>query len=102
MRASDQVLHDALRDAGFLDLASRAAAGEWNDYFGTHAMPQHDLIHALRARRNARNTEVVEGLVRRIMDGDFDGTREESEEWARSPEGRATFNELSESFKRRA
>lgn len=33
-------------------------------------------------------------VVRAAKDGEFDGTKEESDAWAASPEGRATFAEL--------
>jgi hypothetical protein len=89
MRESDRKLRDALVAAGLDHLAERAARGEWNDYFGRHPMPQHHLVMTLRATAG----DTVE-LQRRVIRGEFDGTAEEANEWACSPEGRATLAEL--------
>jgi hypothetical protein len=99
MRASDKVLHDALLKAGHADLAERAKAGEWNDYFGPHPAPQHHLVATLfeRARTlpgGADKAIELKAIAERAMRGDFDGTKEEAEEWAASDEGQATFREL--------
>jgi hypothetical protein len=98
MRASDRKLHDALKKAGLHDLADRAADSEWNDYFGKHELPQHALVAELRARASAdpslqRNCE---RLVRQVIEGEFDGTREESDEWASSEEGQRVMDELAQ------
>lgn len=49
MRPSDKKLASALRLAG---MAKRAEQGEWNDFFGTHATPQVDLVVELSKRRS--------------------------------------------------
>lgn len=96
MRASDKLLHAALVYIGMADLAKRAAAGEWNDYFGPHAMPQHHLIAVLMERASdfPSKREAIMELIERVKNGDFDGTKEESEEWAKSSEGQEIFREL--------
>jgi hypothetical protein len=35
-------------------------------------------------------------LRRRVINGDFDASKEESDEWAESPEGQDTFKKLIE------
>lgn len=96
MRPSDQILVEALTELGFTDLAKRAAGGEWNDYFGTHAMPQHHLVATLRSRFDDFPSKIadIEAVVGRVVQGDFDATKTEADEWAASPEGQATFAEL--------
>lgn len=112
MRASDKVLHDALKAEGLDDLAERAAQGEWNDYFGKHAMNMQHLAATLRSRQHAifadlfagdgppsrieveKNRLKFEGLLRRVMSGDFDAGKDEAREWGESDEGRQTFNDL--------
>jgi hypothetical protein len=95
MRPSDHKLYEALRAADLPDLATRAAEGEWNDYFGRHAAPQHHLIAQLEKRIARRSDpEMIQGLIQRVIDGDFDGTKMEADEWAASPEGQAVFREL--------
>lgn len=96
MRASDKVLHDALAEIGFPDLAKRAAAGEWSDYFGPHAMPQHHLVAVLQERASdfPSKLDEIKAVIVRVMSGDFDATKEEADEWGASAEGQELFREL--------
>lgn len=97
MRASDQKLVNALNAVGFHDLAERAATGEWNDYFGKHPLPQIHLVATLThyaGRQGPVARTAAKKLVERVKDGDFDGTKEESDEWAASEEGQEAFNSL--------
>jgi hypothetical protein len=91
MRESDRRLSKALELAGLPQLAGRAGAGEWNDFFGEHDLPQHHLIYTLdkAAERTTdrRTSRAIVLLKQAVMDGVFDGTKEESDEWGRSPEG---------------
>ena len=93
MRKSDEILAADLREAGLEHLAVRAEASEWNDYFGESAMPQHALIAVLKAEIKIANV-ARKRLIENIVDGKYDGTKEESDEWAASPEGRQAFSEL--------
>lgn len=96
MRASNKVLHDALTELGFPDLAKRAAAGEWSDYFGPHAMPQHHLIGVLMGRMKdfPSKAKDILAVIERTKTGDFDATKEEADEWGASAEGQELFREL--------
>jgi len=96
MRASDRNLYDALMDVGFTDLANRAADGEWNDYFGKHPMNITHLIGTLIQRKQdfPMKSDSIEDVIALAKSGHFDGTREEADEWAASPEGIETFKEL--------
>lgn len=104
IRGSDRKLYVALRDAGLEDLANRASTGEWNDYFGKHGMNIDHLcaelgiaMHTIAREAFASSEPVgtqyreriaqLNAVVVRAQEGDFDATREESDEWARSPEG---------------
>jgi hypothetical protein len=93
MRESDSILASDLKDAGLIDLADRAEAGEWNDYFGVSATPQHDLIQTLRDRVVIANV-VRKQLIQQVIDGKYDGTKAEADEWAASPEGQKVFSEI--------
>ncbi len=88
MRTRDR-LAAALRDAGLDTLADRAATGEFDDYESPHAFPQVELVRELRALPIPR-----EDLCLRVMDGEWDGTADEAEAWARSPEGQSAFAAL--------
>jgi hypothetical protein len=90
MRPSDRKLRDALIEAGVEDLAQRAA--DFNDFFGAYLTPKMELVTALRPR--AADSGAVAGLIKRVMAGEFDSDREESQEWARSPEGQAVRRQL--------
>lgn len=99
MRASDQILHDDLLDAGLPALAARAAASEWNDYFGVDAMPQHALIAVLRDEVVIANV-VRKRLIENVVDGKYDGTQAESAEWAASPEGQDVLRQFTRDAQR--
>jgi len=81
-------LAEAMTEAGCPDrLISNARAGFYDDYLSPLAFPIHRLVADLRAAGQP-------GLARRAMDGDFDGTREEADAWAASPEGQQAFRDL--------
>jgi hypothetical protein len=65
----------------------RAKRNEFNDYFSESAMPIVDLVRALEKAG-------FRALATRARNGEFDGTREESEAYAKSDEGRLAFAEL--------
>lgn len=71
----------ALKAAGApADMVLRAIAGHYDDYKSPSATPIVDLVgdcvrHGLHA------------IAERARNGEFDATTEETEAWARSPEG---------------
>jgi len=69
-------------------LMARAAAGEFTDYADTHACPITEL------HRLCRKYGLVE-LADRVANGEFDATKEESDEWAKSSSGQEIARELS-------
>ena len=76
-----------LEEAGLTDMAARARAGYYDDYESELVMPCIQLVSDLYAagRRD---------LALRARAGEWDATMEESQAWARSPEGQATFRSL--------
>lgn len=62
-------------------LAARAETGEFDDYGTVHPCGATALHSLLMDAGLAR-------FARRVADGEFDATKEESDEWARSAEGR--------------
>lgn len=92
-RPSDETLGADLDEVGMHDLAARARAGEFNDYFGSHTMPQTALLALVRT--DSRGTpEQRATIMSNIVNGKYDGTQAESDEWARSDEGRELFSAL--------
>lgn len=82
-----------------VDMISYALDGYYDDYRLPMAFPITQLCIDLKELAAAPATphdsrQLLQGLRRRVMDGEFDGTAEESEAWAQSPEGQAAFREL--------
>lgn len=69
-------------------MADKAAQGYYDDYLSPLATPCVQLVKD--ARQFGLHT-----IAERAMAGEFDGTKEESEAWARSPEGQKAAAELS-------
>jgi hypothetical protein len=65
----------------------RAKRNEFNDFLSESATPCIDLVMALEKAG-------FRALANRARNGEFDATKEESDAWAKSDEGRLTFAEL--------
>lgn len=72
----------------YLALASRADTGEFDDYADTHICPITQLYTELMAAGFTK-------FAARVANGEFDATKEESDEWARSPSGQAIAKDMS-------
>ena len=67
--------------------AKRAETGEFDDYADTHVCPITQLHHELTAAGFTK-------FASRVANGEFDATKEESDEWARSPSGQEAAKSL--------
>jgi hypothetical protein len=92
---SSRRLATALRELGLEALSLRADRDEFNDYFSQHEFPLLKLVAELSGPK-IKHKYGVQRLIERIKQGEFDGTPEEAEEWAQSPEGQDTFRRLLE------
>jgi hypothetical protein len=67
------------------ELAERAEAGEFSDYESEHATPKIVLVGCLNAiyktATNLKRGKMAYDLAREVMEGKWDETKEESEEW---------------------
>lgn len=90
MRPSDAKLAAALLEAGLVDMADRAAQGHYNEFFGPLDTPELTLVDELAQTGSA----AALALRQRVINGDFDAGVEESEEWARSPDGQDAMRRL--------
>jgi hypothetical protein len=90
------MLADALREIGLTEMADKAATGFYHDFLSPIALPEMALITALGAAATAHpdKTKAIMTLRNRVIDGEFDASAEESEEWANSPDGQETFGRL--------
>lgn len=88
-------LAQALRDVGLPDMADQAAKGWYHDFLSPLDAPCVTLVGdlAVAASKSERKDEIM-ALRKRVMNGDFDASKEEGEEWAKSPEGQAAFRKL--------
>lgn len=68
--------------------AVRAQTGEFDDYADTYVCPITQLYSELMAAGFRK-------FASRVANGEFDATKEESDEWARSPQGQEAAKQLS-------
>jgi hypothetical protein len=73
--------------------AKRAETGEFDDYASTYDCPITQLYDELLAAGFTK-------FAARVANGEFDATKEESDEWANSPDGKATLSLLSPAMRK--
>ena len=80
----------ALKLADLPDMAEKAATGYYHDFLSPLAMP------CLRLDMDLADigTPAAAAIRARHHCGDFDATIEESEEWARSPDGTSALRDM--------
>lgn len=89
-------LAQALREAGAPpEMIEQALAGVYDDWKSELALPLIQLAI------DAKNAGLGPAFHQRIINGDFDGTKEESDAWASSEEGQATFRQFSQQVEQR-
>jgi hypothetical protein len=64
-----------------------ARSGYYDDFKSPLAMPETQLL--IDARKHG-----LDDIAQGVLEGRWDATREESEAWAKSPEGQAAFRDL--------
>jgi len=96
------LLADELMKLGLMDMSLKARSGYYHDYLSPLATPELQLCEDLMAAVSApgSNADGIMRLRRRVINGDFDATTEESDEWAASPEGQEAFRQLHERVKK--
>ncbi len=81
-------------------MIARAEAGYYHDYLSPLALPELALVEELRqmanhpSRAGLPSRDALLAIRRRVVDGEFDASKAESDAWARTPEGRAAFAAL--------
>lgn len=71
-------------------LIAHARAGHYDDYKSELPFPQIVLVGELQKL----GTNGAMDLARQVIAGEFDGTKEEAEAWAASPEGQQALREM--------
>jgi len=99
------VLAEALIWAGLPDMASKAREGYYHDFLSPLDLPEIQLALDLRDAKDASEDQLqkkkIDTLIARHMDGAFDASAKESEEWANSHDGREVIQELIHGIKPR-
>lgn len=83
-------LAQELQKAGLSDMAKAAATGYYHDFLSPLDFPCQQLERDLRAV----GTPEAEAIRQRHLNGEFDASLEESEEWAMGEEGQAAARSL--------
>ena len=78
----------ATNAAKYEAFAKRAETGEFDDYADTYVCPITQLYSELIAAGFTK-------FAQRVANGEFDATKEESDEWAASPAGQEIAKSLS-------
>jgi hypothetical protein len=81
------ILAAELAKAGLFDMSTKAAEGYYHDYLSPLATPCLQLAADLAAK----GTPAAMALRARHLNGEFDATKEESDQWAESADGQAAF-----------
>jgi len=81
------------------DMIQRAVDGYYHDYLSPLTFPEIQLVADLRELASlpatpANSRALLRAIVQRVIDGEFDASKEESDAWAASPEGQETFRQL--------
>lgn len=85
------ILAEALRKAGLLSMSIMAAQGYYHDFLSPLDMPCQQLAADLAKA----GTPAAMALRARHLNGEFDASKEESDEWASGPDGQEAFRSLS-------
>jgi hypothetical protein len=103
---TNEYLGRTLDDLGLHDMARRARLYHFDDYFCPDEVNDganiNHLVEELRTQRNAQKTLNPTNAIRindmmlLVMEGEFDGTKEESDEWAKSHDGQEILRMLIE------
>jgi hypothetical protein len=95
---TSQHLADTLRSAGFEELARRAEADEFHDFLSDHELPEtmldNELVKLIKGASSERERLAATNIRMRHHEGEFDASKEESDEWAESPDGQDAFRRL--------
>ena len=87
----------ALLEAGLKEMADRAGNAWYDDYQSPLDAPINTLVDDLAVaagKADVHARPAILQLRKRAINGDFDGTKEEGDAWAASPEGQETFRKL--------
>jgi hypothetical protein len=95
---TSEILAMRLDAVGLHILAANARADQYHDFLSDDALCSMTLEQHLRDARDACPDPVrrikIEDIRQDHLEGMFDASKEESDEWAASPDGQETFGSL--------
>ncbi len=94
-------LAQELDKVGLTEMAARAREAYYHDFLSPLALPEmqlerdlHEAVSATLAAGDKERAFAIELLRQAHMQGEFDASKEESDEWAASSEGQEAFDML--------
>lgn len=91
------MLAAALREAGLDAMADKAATGYYHDFLSPLDLPEIQLVNDLgfaATTTHRHRQDAIMALRKRVIDGEFDASTEESDDWAASEDGQDAFHRL--------
>jgi len=93
-------LAKVLEGVGLNAMAVKARADQYHDFLSDDALCSLTLERELREARDyaqdqdPAQAKLIEAIRQQHLNGEFDASNEESDEWAKSPDGQEVFNML--------
>jgi hypothetical protein len=84
------MLADALEAIGQTKMAAKARKGFYHDFLSPLDLPEIVLVHELKLI----GTPSAMALRQRVINGEFDASAEEGDDWAASEEGQEVYRSL--------
>jgi hypothetical protein len=82
-----------------VEMVQRANRGYYHDYLSPLALPELALVSELRELARSRTLSprskgMCQRLADKVINGEYDASSAEADEWAASPDGKAAMAEL--------
>lgn len=99
---TSELLAKALEDVGLIGMARLARDDHFHDFLSPLDLPEIELVEMLIvAGRNcpdATRAYLIGDLAGRVIKGEFDADKAESDAWAESEDGREAIKDFGKSF----
>lgn len=81
-------LEKEVQNDKMIAILNRAKQDYYHDFFGGAELPEFELLADLK------EAKASEQICQNVINGKYDASKEDSDEWAKSAEGREAFNDL--------
>ncbi len=97
MNPTEKLVAD-LNSAGLTSLGARAEALEFHDYTSPHGAPKvflaSQIAKIIERSPYAKERDDCKQILKNLIDGKYDQTKADAEDWRKSPEGQKVFGDL--------